>query len=142
MNNGYSNGAVDAEIGKQLKNHVEQFKVGSSRTAQQGEHTTLYYRNFMNSSYKIDERVIQNVNKNVKCTDKDRTLKLVIFYRNKKTRSILMKNDFTSSKDKLKCTNVVYKFICPHEDCRPREVVKKPTLVSQQLRFRDDSPCI
>ena len=35
---------------------------------------------------------------------------------------MLMRNNMSSKSDKLKCTNVVYQFSCPFEDCRLRGI--------------------
>ena len=44
--------------------------------------------------------------------------KLLIYYKNKKTANMIMRNNQHKEPD-LKCTNVVYEFICPDEDCKP-----------------------
>ena len=81
----------------------------------------LYYRNFMNSHYKTDERVLKNiVSKNVKGTG-DNVIKLHIYYQNTKTKNLVLKNNPVKT-EMLKRTNVVYKFSCPNEDCRLRSV--------------------
>ena len=79
----------------------------------------LYYRNFMSRSYKVDERVIRGlVSEYVRCTNPDSKINLRIYYQNRKTKSLVMKNNILSTGDKLKRANVVYQFHCPHEDCR------------------------
>ena len=74
----------------------------------------------MSSQYKTDEKVLKDIiRKNTQCNNDDESLQLNIYYQNKKTRQLLMKNSPVSIKQSNR-TNVVYKFICPHEDCRPR----------------------
>ena len=146
VNNGYSNRAIDVEIKAQLKHQVDKHDGGENNAMQKASFVNVYYRNFMNSHYKVDERVLRSiVKKNVKCTDTDHKLNLIIYYRSKKTRSLVMKNNLNSSKDKLKCTNVVYRFICPHEDCRLRPetyIGVTTTSLSRRLtmHLRDGAP--
>ena len=74
----------------------------------------------MSESYKTDERILQSIIKrNTNCTSPGYTLKLMIYYKNLKTSSLLLKNDERKNPD-LKNTNVVYKFICSHVQCLPR----------------------
>ena len=74
----------------------------------------------MNSQYKSDEKILKDIlKKNVRCNRDDERLQVNIYYQNRKTHQLVMKNSPTVSKQSNR-TNVVYKFICPHEDCRPR----------------------
>ena len=107
VSNWYSNRAVDAEIEAQLKRYIDrrdaptdgdqtdeiqrdgeqrdeahrdgEQRYGPQRDGtQRDEHIRLYYRNFMNSSYTVDESAIRKViQRNVKCVD--RKLTLIIF---------------------------------------------------------------
>ena len=78
----------------------------------------LYYKNQMSSAYKLDERVLKDiVMKHVAPTDETR-LKLLIYYKNRRTSNLIMRNN-QYKEPELKCTNVVYEFTCPHEDCKP-----------------------
>lgn len=117
VNNGYSNSEIDEEI----KTYMEKER---NVAPKKKENTIrLYYRSFMSSAYKVDERVIRGIIfDNVTCTNKNDTLDLTIYYTTKKTSSLIMKNNITASKDTLKMTNVVYKFCCPIEDCRLHSV--------------------
>ena len=144
MNNGYSNKAVDTEIEAQVKSLVDQGRKESNKN--NSDYIQLYYRNFMSSAYKVDERVVRSIiQKNVKCSDRNKTLNVIIYYRNKKTRNLVMKNNLNASREKLKCTNVVYQFICPHEDCRLRQAIYigvTTTSLSRRLtmHLRDGAP--
>ena len=145
VNNGYSNSEIDAEIETQLKRYTDRHDAACDGT-QKENHLTLYYRNFMNTSYKVDETVIKHIiKKNVKCVQEDQKLNLVVFYQSKKTRNFIMKNNMSYKREKLKCTNVVYQFICPHEDCRLRKetyIGVTTTSLSRRLtmHLRDGAP--
>ena len=116
VNNGFTNTDVDKEISFLLDIHMTKKE---KPVTQNTSH--IYYRNYMNSQHKTDEKVLKNiVSKNVKATDSN-VLKLHIYYQNMKTKNLVLKNN-PVKKEKLKRTNVVYKFSCPNEDCRLRSV--------------------
>ena len=63
----------------------------------------------MNIDYKVDERIIREiVANNIKTKKENEKLNLLIYYKNKKVSNLLMKNNFSSSNNMLKSTNVVY----------------------------------
>jgi len=69
----------------------------------------LFYNNQMNSGYKVDERIMKEiVANNIKTKKENEKLNLLIYYKNKKVSNLLMKNNFSSSNNMLKSTNVVY----------------------------------
>ena len=139
-NNGYSNTEVDAEI----KRHLDRLAHDTSHTENEtennhqqsrsphdtsndtnnictttGTNINLYYRNYMSDAYKVDERVLQDIISDcVRCTNPNDRLKIQIYYKNKKTHELVMRNNTLSDGNKLKRSNVVYQFTCPHEDCR------------------------
>ena len=116
VNNGFTNTEIDQEIHKQLnKQHTQQRTDSTPDKAH-----VIYYKNHMNSQYKTDEKILKEIlRKNIKCNRDDEQLRVNIYYQNRKTRQLVMKNSPTISKQTNR-TNVVYKFVCPHEDCRPR----------------------
>ena len=116
INNGYRNRDVDREIRNQLK---QLYEPASDNENTRSQHH-LYYRNFMNTEYKTDERTLKHiVTKNVKCRDDTHRLKIHIYYQSTKTKHLIMRNNPSETK-RLMRTNVLYKFDCPSEDCRPR----------------------
>ena len=118
MNNGYSNSEIDREI----KLFMERVTANEPRASQTGQMIHLYYKNHMSTAYKVDERVIRDIiQNNVICINTADQLRLTIYYQNRKTSQLLIRNSPTCSDD-LKRTNVVYQFACPHEDCRLRNV--------------------
>ena len=116
VNNGYANTEIDKETNKQLnKQHTQ------NETAEQQPNKVhhLYYRNYMNSQYKADEKILKDIlKKNTACNRDDEHLQLNIYYQSKKTRQLVMKNNPATIKESNR-TNVVYMFECPHEDCKP-----------------------
>ena len=118
VNNGFTNTEVDSEIHKQLdKQHSQQ-----ATDAHQDKVHHVYYRNYMSSQYKTDEKILKSIlRKNIQCNKDDERLQVNIYYQNRKTRQLVMKNSPTTTKQSNR-TSVVYKFDCPHEDCRPRNI--------------------
>ena len=115
INNGYSNSDVDKAIKEHLNKDVSQ-----ADTKDRASTIRLYYRGYMNTAYKDDERALRDiVMTNVVCKNTDQKLQLSIYYKNRKTKNLVMKNNTNNSMKPMKRTNVVYKFTCPHEDCRP-----------------------
>ena len=116
VNNGYCNRDIDNEIKHQLdKQHT-----GNNSNQPSCTDTThhLYYKNFMNTEYETDERILQHIiNKNVVCKNSTHKLKLHIYYQSKKTKHLVMRNNPIETKWLMR-TNVLYQFDCPAEDCR------------------------
>ena len=119
VNNGYTSLRLTKNSNKQLE---KQQKQPRTTETQQGTAHNLYYKNYMNTQYKTDEKILKDIlKKNVKCNNNNDRLQLNIYYQSKKTRQLVMKNNPIATKPYNR-TNVVYKFSCPHEDCRPRNV--------------------
>ena len=141
VNNGYSNTDIDVEIKKHMDRAVTKVKDVTKKDS-----LTLFYRNYMSSAWKVDERVIREILHDcVKCTNVDESLNLVIYYQNRKTHNLVMKNNLTADGNNLKRSNVVYQFYCPHEDCRLHPVSyigATTTTLSRRLtmHLRDGSP--
>ena len=77
VNNGFSNRDVDSEI-MTAKNNERNDKVRSNKKAP----LKLNYLNQMSQSYKVDERVLHEiVSSCVTCTDPNRSVVLVIYYK-------------------------------------------------------------
>ena len=121
INNGYSNSEFDQEVGiflQQIHRKDEKDKKSDEK-----KRIKVYYKNQMTDAYKVDERVLKDIIKrNTKCSQENIDLTLCIYYKNQKTSNLLMRNNLNPNKE-LKCTNVIYKFTCPHEDCLLRSNV-------------------
>ena len=135
VNNGYSNIEVEKEIKSFLRT------VDSPPRENQGEGSThtLFYRNFMNNKCKEDERVLKRIVKeNVSLKNNRDRLKLVIYYKNMKSRNLIMRNNCAKKPREFAKTHVVYKFRCKKGDCEhlpPRETTY-PGLTTDTLSRR------
>ena len=118
INNGYSNSEIDTEI----KTFMDSVAANSTRKRPAANLVQLFYKNHMSTAYKVDERAIRDIIfHNVKCANPADNLRLTIYYQNRKTSQLLIRNSPPCSDD-MKRTNVVYQFSCTHEDCRLRSV--------------------
>ena len=103
-----------------LKKYVQQKQSQSQETPNQT--LDLFYRNQMTSSYKIDEKVLKNIIKqNIKCTNENESIKLNIYYKNRKVSNLVMKNSPNTTK--LQRTNILYKYECNVGDCEPQAYI-------------------
>ena len=57
--------------------------------------------------------------KNVNPRNSEDKIELIIYYKNRKTANMIMRNS-TQEKNKLKANNVVYMYKCSHEGCKLR----------------------
>ena len=126
INHGYSNTVVDSEISK--------FHITSPDS--EASFINVYYENQMSAAYKVDERVMHSIiNNNVKSIQEDQQVKLIIYYRNNKTRQLVVKNNMRPRVG-LQKANVVYKISCPKEDCVPLNNVSYVGMTATTLTRR------
>ena len=113
VNNSYSNTLIDRIINNFL-NKVHSPPVNKDNS----EIIPVYYKNRMNSSYKVDENIIKKIiNDNVSCKNDNTKLQLIIYYNNLKTKSIVMRNNMAPKKRDLNQFNIIYQFDCPEDEC-------------------------
>ena len=117
VTNNYTNSEIDAEIRTVLNNYI---KSKSNKKNDEAQQITLFYRNTMSTAYKEDERILKEIiQKNV--TPKTGVkVDLKIYYRNRKTSNLIMRNNLNKD-TMLQKTNVVYRWTCPDEDCKLRD---------------------
>ena len=116
INNGFSNKRVD-EITKKI---INKWYAGDSNaeTDDQKNKIKLYYKNQFHHSYKQDERALKDIIKNhVKPINDEDEIDLIIYYKNRKTSSLIMKNNPAAEQDKIRQRNVVYYYKCHVEGC-------------------------
>lgn len=78
----------------------------------------IFYKNQMSENYKTDERVLKSMIKsNVKCINPDDKIKFSIYYKNKKSAELILKNSPRANSNPLQKTNVIYEFSCNTENC-------------------------
>ena len=114
VNNGYSN----LEVEKEIKTFLRSVDKPARPSQTDGSTHTLYYRNYMNTKHKEDERVLKDILKeNVILKNTHDRLKLVVYYKNMKTSNLVMRNNTMKKPRELSKTNVIYEFKCKKGDC-------------------------
>ena len=88
----------------------------------------------MHVNYKRDEAVLKEIiNINVSATDSDSVVSLIIFYRNRKTSQLIMKNSPPAESDPLKRHGVVYQILFPANGCNHSYIGMTATKLSKRL---------
>ena len=73
----------------------------------------------MHQNYKKDERILKEIiNRNIKCIENDNKLKLIIYYENKKTSNLVIRNNPMPRPPPMQTSGVVYKFKCNFHYCK------------------------
>jgi hypothetical protein len=114
INNGFSN----LDFDNRLKHFInKKFEVPPPTDLVRQQHK-IYYKNQMSQAYKTDERTLHSIIfNNVCCVQPNDQLQLVIYYKNRKTANLIMKNNPHVVSDDLRSTNVVYQYSCLLGDC-------------------------
>ena len=106
VNNGYSNSEFDKELLK-FRNNIN----NNINTTPNGTTHKIYYCNQMSTAYKTDEKVLNRIiSANTKFVNPNDKLKLVTYYKNKKVKNLVMKNNPTKKSDALHSSNVLYEY--------------------------------
>ena len=72
----------------------------------------------MTINYQLDEWILRRIIKDkIICVNKQDRLNLRIYYKNKKTKNLVMQNNISVSHCVFKTSHVVYSISCPREDC-------------------------
>ena len=89
VNNGYSNKDIQRTTRRALDRWFSQTDEADSEVSK----INLYYRNFWHPNYKRDETALKEIiDNNISVTDPVSKLNLIIYYRNRKTAQMIMKN--------------------------------------------------
>ena len=118
INNYYTNSTFDEICNRVMNRYIER-----SEPANLDNVVKVFYENIFTSTYKLDEKVMQDIiNTNCKPTDPNKKLKLIIYYKNPSSFSLICRNNINASRDKLSKSNVVYQYSCKTGDCATRAV--------------------
>ena len=72
----------------------------------------------MHNNNKLDEQAITNIIKrHIKPFKKQKQIKLSIYYTKFETSNLIVKNNTNYAKIQQNQTNVVFKFLCPLQEC-------------------------
>ena len=91
----------------------------STPIAQQTNYVKIFYQNQMSSQYKQEENNLKKiVNDHLTPTNQEESIQLQIYYKNKKLKNLLIKNNLHKP-EKSQISRVVYEYRCPREACQP-----------------------
>ena len=112
------NGFTIEEIEKQVRKIMAQWHNKKEDRREETKTIKIYYKAHFSTSYKEDERVMrQIIKRNVSPTDPEKKLVLTIYYKNKKTSNLLLRNSPPEGKEKTQQSHVVYRFTCNQGNC-------------------------
>ena len=127
VNNGFS----DFAINQRFKKAIDKWYNNQSASPTDASTTVnikLFYGAIMHPNYKQEEQAMKNIiRRNVKPTADNTNVELIIYYKNNKTRTLIMKNNPRINHEKLKKHHVVYHFKCPVGGSCPHTYVGKTT---------------
>ena len=110
--NGYSRKEIEKQTNKILDKwygNIENNNV---------EYIRLYYKSHFSTEYKEDERIMrQIVKKNVTPVDPNKKILFTIYYKNKKTSDLLLRNSPKIESKKTQRSNVIYRYTCSRGNC-------------------------
>ena len=126
-----------------IENEIERFlnkkQLPDDYIMPQDNNIELYFKNQMSSLYKQEENNLCNIIKeNVKPVDDQKKITLRVFYRGKKLRSLILRNN-PHKIEGSKRSHVVYKYKCSRQECQPSNVYVGYTECSLEDRFRNHS---
>ena len=130
VNNGYSN----QDIQRTTRWALDQWYSQPDGADGGGHKINLFYRNFWHVNYKRDEAALRDfINNDVNVTDPESKLNLIIYYRNKKTAQMIMKNSQRTDSNPLKKHGVVYRILCPVNGCKHSYIGMTTTKLCKRL---------
>ena len=116
VNNGYSINDIQDITKKQLDKAMAPRE---DVTPSEKQKIELYYRNYMSSAHKTDERILKDiVKRGVQPLEQENEIVLTIYYRNKKISNLVMKNNPNEKTGDLGRTGVIYQYTCQIGGCK------------------------
>jgi len=121
VNNGYTN----TDISDVIKRHMDKWYTHQDTTTPANDkHIKIYYRSHMSTDYKTDEKIIKDiVHRNVRPTDPEQHIALIIYYKSRKTAHLLLRNRPSATKTPLQEDHVIYQHTCNSEECGPHSYI-------------------
>ena len=113
VNNGYAN----SDIQEVIKSKMDGFLHPKDREERKNE-IKLYYRNYMNTAYKTDEKVLQDiVKRGITPIEENTSIYLNIYYKNCQTSNLIIRNNLHKKERPIDRCNVVYRYTCQVANC-------------------------
>ena len=117
VNNNFPITVIDETISKFLRKQNQNTDDQTSKDSTKPS-INIFYKNQMNSNYKQDELKLKNIiQNNISCVDNEQKLKIVIYYKTKKLKNLVIKNNCTKSTELSSQHHVVYQYSCIKDGC-------------------------
>ena len=117
-NNGYPISLIDSTTNKVLSAYMDKQNQPSKVKTNTSTTHTLFFKNQMSPAYKDDEKTLKTIIKrNIKPTNPSHEVRLIIYYKNPTTKSLVLRNNPSEDSSIFKKTNVVYHYSCKKGDC-------------------------
>jgi len=124
-NNNYNLKDINYIINSKFEKHKDANNNNNANALQQNDtnninhNIIIYYKNYMSTDYKTDEQIIKKIiKKNVKPNDDENKLCIRIFYKNKRTSNLILKNNcHPTPTNSLKKSHLIYEFKCSIDEC-------------------------
>ena len=144
VNNNFPNAVVDMHIrkfiAKKRPNNTQANEQTPTEESSPEENSDidLYYRNQMTRDYKQDENNLRRIiRSNVKPTSEAQRINLIIYYKNRKLKNVIIKNNPNKPTEE---SNVIYKYSCNVQSCKETdEFYVGMTTVTLKERFKQHS---
>ena len=112
------NGFNVEDISRQTKRIIDKWYNNKQEEKEKKEEIKIYYKAFFSTAYKEDERIMKEIIKrNIKPIDDNKQVKLIIYYKTKKTSQLLLRNSPQAKTEELQKSHVVYRFTCNKGNC-------------------------
>ena len=122
INNGYSNKEVEDVCRSVLS---KWYNKDTNTQGTTDDTIDIFYKSHFCSAYKEEEKALKNIiNRHVRTTDDSKNVKIVVYYKSKKSSSLLIRNQ-TAPKRKTSFSedHVIYKYTCPIGECGPQSYI-------------------
>lgn len=118
-NNNFPMSIIDSTVNNFLQNKVDNNQPVLTHT-----NIDLFYESQMHSGYKQEEKQLQLlIKKHLEPIEEDHRIRLLIYYKNKKLKNLLIKNNISSISDTAQRHHVVYSYKCEKDGCNSANYV-------------------
>ena len=120
INNGYKN----SDVQEAIKTAIGKKHTNKQQPNEDKEKIKIFYKSHMSTQHRIEEQAIRDIiHRNVKPTNPNHAIDLVIYYKTRKTSQLIMRNKTTRKPAPTQEANVIYQHICTAEDCGPHSYI-------------------
>ena len=132
VDNGFSNKMVEQQIQNSLRRWYN--TPIQEKPQGQGRILKLYYQAHMTSAYKDNERRLRKIiDEDVKPIQPDDQIRFTIYYKNRKTSNLVLKNSPAREENPMKEHHLVYHYRCQNLGCTQSYIGMTTTRFSKRI---------